>query len=71
VSEDEGPPPKLMPWTFWAALAFGLAMVLAGLALGLVWPHLTAHPGPQPGALTAPMVHGKGAGRISRSPTSE
>lgn len=45
-----GEPPEphrpLMGWVFWTALAFGLACVLAGLAVALFAPH--AHPGLSP-----------------------
>jgi hypothetical protein len=36
--DDDGPPPRLMsPW-FWLALIFGLACIVAGLALAKLGP---------------------------------
>jgi hypothetical protein len=44
MTEEGEPPPKLFTPMFWAALAFGLAMILAGAAVRLFGPHWLAHP---------------------------
>ena len=43
MTEPEEPPPKLFTPLFWAALAFGLAMILAGAAVGWFGPRWLAH----------------------------
>ncbi len=68
---DEDPPPRLFTPLYWAALAFGLAMILAGGAVGLFgarWfarPPVVVHPGARfdsaPGAW-------QGAARLVKSP---
>ena len=62
-ADDEPEPPlRLFTPLYWAALAFGLAMILAGAAVGLFGAHPRAHPSPDhPGgpALTAHRVRGK------------
>ncbi len=70
--EDEPPPPLFTP-LFWAALAFGLVLTLAGAAVGLLGPHwLSSHPQPAPAgrrALTAPKVRGKEPAGSPQIPT--
>ncbi len=63
--EEEDPPPRLFTPLYWAALAFGLAMILAGAAVGLFGdpagsPHHVRAPAHARGrALTAHRVRGK------------
>ena len=47
MSEGE-PPPKLFTPLFWAALAFGLAMTLAGAAVAWLGPRWPARAPPAP-----------------------
>ena len=42
MSEPE-PPPKLFTPLYWAALAFGLGLILSGATIGLLGPHWLAH----------------------------
>ncbi len=67
TDEEEGPSPGLFPPLYWAAIGSGLVLMLAGAVVGLIGPALLAgRPAPHAPrpALTAPMVRGRGAGRI-------
>lgn len=65
MNEDD-PPPRLFSPGFWVALGFGLVLILAGAAVGLIGPHwLATHPQGAPArrrALTGPKVRGKEPG---------
>jgi hypothetical protein len=69
--DDDEPPPPLFSQLYWAVMAAGLALTLAGAAVGLLGPRLLqASAGGRhvPPALTGPGAHGRGAGRPTALP---
>ncbi len=71
MDEQQVPPPRLFTPLYWAALAFGLAMVMAGAAVGVFGARWFAHrpttPDPRPRFDSAPGAW-QGAGRLPYSP---
>ena len=60
----EEPPPRLFTPLYWAAMAGGLLLILAGAAVSVLGPrvgHGSLHRKGPANALTGPGAHGRGA----------